>query len=260
LVPGSSPGGPTREFYPQKIEGCKGLNEQLERLIKLQQIDLKLRAVNHVIEEFPSRTASAELPLKESQVLLSSSKQKLESSEKKKRDKERELEEIDDKVRKLKARTVEIKTNKEYQALLKEVESFEKQRSEREDEILLIMEESDTASKQIKAEEAKFRTAKDKVEALKKKLGDEKSEVEKELLTIKEERTRIAQTVDKEIYELYMSLMEACNGLAVTEAKEEICQGCNMNIPPQLFVELKKNEDIISCPQCRRILYFRNNE
>jgi predicted nucleic acid-binding Zn-ribbon protein len=235
------------------------LNEQLERLIKLQQIDLKLGAVNHIIEEFPSRMAAAELPLKESQVLLSSGKQKLESFEKKRREKERELEDIDDKIKKLKSRTVEIKTNKEYQALLKEVESFEKQRSEREDEILVVMEESDTASKQIKTEEAKFKTKKDKVEAFKKKLEDEKSEVEKELLTVKKERAGIAQTVDKEIYEMYMSLMEACNGLAITEAREEICQGCNMNIPPQLFVEIKKNEEIISCPQCRRILYFKNN-
>jgi predicted nucleic acid-binding Zn-ribbon protein len=251
--------GPPDNIIPREFEGYETLNEQLDRLIKLQQIDLKLRAINHVIEEFPSRMAAAELPLRESQVHLGNSKQKLETFEKKKRDKERELEDVDNKISKLKARTVEIKTNKEYQALLKEIESFEKQRSDREDEILLVMEESDTASKQIKAEEAKFRTARDKVEAFKKKLGDEKSEVEKELLTIKEERTQIAQTVDKEIYELYMSLMEACNGIAVTEAREEICQGCNMNIPPQLFVEIKKNEEIISCPQCRRLLYFKNS-
>ncbi len=228
-------------------------------MIRLQQIDLKLRAVNHVIEAFPSRMAAAELPLRESQVLLSNSKQKLESFEKKKRDKERELEEIDDKIKKLKSRTVEIKTNKEYQALLKEIESFEEQRSAREDEILVVMEESDIASKQIKAEEAKFKIAKDKVKASRKKLEDEKSEVEKELVIVKEERSGIARTIDKEIYELYMSLMEACNGLAVTEARGEICQGCNMNIPPQLFVEIKKNEEIISCPQCRRLLYFKNN-
>jgi predicted nucleic acid-binding Zn-ribbon protein len=121
------------------------------------------------------------------------------------------------------------------------------------------MEESETASKQIKAEEAKFRTEKDKVEAFKKKLEDEKSEVEKELLTITEKRAGIAETVDREIYQLYMSLMKTRNGLAVTEARGEICQGCNMNIPPQLFVEIKKNEEIISCPQCRRILYFKNS-
>ena len=235
------------------------MNEQLERLIRLQQIDLKLRAVNHIIEQFPSRMAAAELPLRESQALLANSKQKLESFEKKKRDKERELEDIDDKIRKLKARTVEIKTNKEYQALLKEIESFDKQRSAREDEILVVMEESDMASKQIRTEETKLKMTGDKVKVSRKKLEDEKSEVEKELLTVKEERSQIAQTVDKEIYELYMSLMEACNGLAVTAAIGEICQGCNMNIPPQLFVEIKKNEEIISCPQCRRILYFKND-
>ena len=57
----------------------------------------------------------------------------------------------------------------------------------------------------------------------------------------------------------YLILIEACNGVAVIEVKEEICQGCNMNIPPQLFVEIKKQEEMLNCPQCRRLLYYKNN-
>jgi predicted nucleic acid-binding Zn-ribbon protein len=54
-------------------------------------------------------------------------------------------------------------------------------------------------------------------------------------------------------------LLEICAGLAVIEVKDEICQGCNMNIPPQLFVELKKNEEIYNCPHCRRIIFYKNS-
>jgi predicted nucleic acid-binding Zn-ribbon protein len=54
-----------------------------------------------------------------------------------------------------------------------------------------------------------------------------------------------------------MGLIESSGGIAVTEVKEEVCQGCNMNIPPQLYVEIKSNEEIIQCPQCRRILYYK---
>jgi len=235
------------------------VNDQLERLIKLQEIDSKILAINRIIAEFPLKIAEAELPLKESMASIGNVKQKFETLDKRKRDKERALDDIDEKIKKLKARTVDIKTNKEYQALLKEIESIEKDRSATEEEILTIMIETDTVSKQSKSEESKFIGDKEKVEAFKKKLEGEKSEVEKDLIAVKEIRSKIVDAIDKEIHDEYIELLEILNGIAVTEAKEEICQGCNMNIPPQLFVELKKNEEIMHCPQCRRILYFKNS-
>jgi uncharacterized protein len=235
------------------------VNDQLERLIKLQEIDSKILAINRIIAEFPLKIAEAELPLKESMASIGNVKQKFETLDKRKRDKERALDDIDEKIKKLKARTVDIKTNKEYQALLKEIESIEKDRSATEEEILTIMIETDTVSKQSKSEEAKFIGEKEKVESLKKKLEGEKSEVEKDLIAVNEIRSKIVYAIEKEIHDEYIKLFEILNGLAVTEAKEEICQGCNMNIPPQLFVELKKNEEIMHCPQCRRILYFKSS-
>ncbi|MFZ3137807.1 MAG: C4-type zinc ribbon domain-containing protein [Thermodesulfovibrionales bacterium] len=235
------------------------MNDQLERLIKLQEIDSKILAINRIIAEFPLKIAEAELPLKESMASLGNVKQKFETLDKRKRDKERALDDIDEKIKKLKTRTIDIKTNKEYQALLKEIESIEKDRSATEEEILTIMIETDTISKQSKSEESKFIGDKEKVEALKKKLDGEKSEVEKDLIAVKEIRSKIADVIEKEIHDEYIELFEILNGIAVTEAKEEICLGCNMNIPPQLFVELKKNEEIMYCPQCRRILYFKNS-
>lgn len=74
-----------------------------------------------------------------------------------------------------------------------------------------------------------------------------------------EKRPIGTETLDKETYNLYMSLIESGKGVAVAEAKKEVCQGCNMNIPPQLFVEIKSNEEILQCPQCHRILYFKSN-
>ena len=236
------------------------MNEQLERLIRLQQVDSKVHAINRVIKGFPRRIAEAELPLRELRKTLDAAKQRIEALEKKKRDKEGATDDTDAKIKKLKARTSDIKTNKEYQALLKEIESIEKERSSVEDEILLIMEELDAASKQVKSEEQRFRADSERINALKKKIEGERSESEKELSIAQEARAKIAETVDREVYGEYLILIQACGGTAVVEAKSEICQGCNMNIPPQLYVELKKNEEILNCPQCRRILYYKNTE
>ncbi len=235
------------------------MEHNLNLLLNLQKFDSLILEKQAIIEEIPTKISEVEGPLNKAQAVLDKLRQGYESGEKKRRDKERELDEINEKIRKLKARTTDIKTNKEYQALLKEIETAEKERNALEDEILNIMEEIETSSKQIKLEESKLGSEKDKVDAYRERLKGEVYEAEKELLALREKRTKIVDSIDKELYSLYMRLIESGKGIAVAEAKEEVCQGCNMNIPPQLFVEIKRNEEILQCPQCHRILFFRSN-
>lgn len=235
------------------------MNDQLRYLIELQQIDSKILEKKRIMDEVPAKILKAELPFKESLSAFDKRKQRHESLEKKKRDKERELDDINEKIKKLKARTAEIKTNKEYQAHLKEIEAAEKERYSVEDEILILMEEIDASSKEIRSEEARLRAERDKIETSKKKLEKEALEAEEELLAFKEARSRVVDVIDGEIYDQYITLIELNDGIAVTDVKEAVCQGCNMNIPPQLFVEIKKNEEVIQCPQCHCILYYKND-
>jgi predicted nucleic acid-binding Zn-ribbon protein len=235
------------------------VNDQLRHLIELQQIDSKILGKKHIMDEVPAKILKAEEPFKESLSAFNKRKQRHESLEKKKRDKERELDDINEKIKKLKARTAEIKTNKEYQAHLKEIEAAEKERYSVEDEILILMEEIDASSKEIRSEEVRLTAERDKIETSKKKLEKEALEVEEELLAFKEARSRVVDVIDGEIYDQYITLLELNDGIAVTDVKEAVCKGCNMNIPPQLFVEIKKNEEVIQCPQCHRILYYKND-
>jgi predicted nucleic acid-binding Zn-ribbon protein len=234
------------------------VKEEIEHLIELQQIDTEILGKKLLIDEIPSKISKIELSLKESQAVLDKIKHKHDNLEKSKRDKEIEIDVINEKINKLKSRIADIKTNKEYQAYLKEIESVEKERYNIEDEILIIMEKIDTTLKEIELQDVKLRTEKAKIDEFKKKLEIEMLEAEKELMSLNEKRAGIVNAIDKELYGQYMVLIESCNALAVTEAKGEICLGCNMNIPPQLFVEIKKREEIICCPQCRRILYYKN--
>jgi hypothetical protein len=236
------------------------VREQLERLIELQKIDVQILEKKRMIGEIPSQIAKEESPLKEAQKALETIKQKHSDLEKKKRDKETETDDVNEKVKKIKTRIAEIKTNKEYQAHLKEIESAEKQRYEIEDEILILMEEIDSAAKEISFADSRFREKKKEIEALKKKLEGDVAEAEKRLLPLQEKRSNLVDTIDKDVYKEYVALMKSSNAVAVTEAKNEVCQGCHMNIPPQLFVEIKKNDKLIQCPQCRRILYYKSTD
>lgn len=232
------------------------MQENIKLLIELQEADSAIIRKKAVIDSLPAKLLSVETLFKETQSLYEKEKQKCELLEKKKKEKERAIEDINEKINKTKAHASNIKTNKEYQAHLKEIETIEKERYAIEDEILSAMEAIETAAKEVKTEELKMKAEKDKVEAFRKEVEEETAEAEKELEELKVRRMAIADKIDPDVYGIYMALLEKCNGLAVVEARDEICQGCNMNIPPQMFVELKKNIEIIQCQQCDRILYW----
>ncbi len=229
--------------------------EDLRRLIELQRIDSSLVNKTDILEAIPKKISSVEQPLKDARAAYEKLKQRCEVIGKKRKEKERLLDDISDKIKKLKARTSEIKTNKEYQALLKEIESAEKEQHSVEDEILSLMETLDASSKDLDIQETKVGAEEEKIETFKKRLQEDALEIEKELDELKHRREGMVKGVEPGLYTLYCQLLETKKGIAVVETKDEVCQGCNMNIPPQLFVEIRKNERLIQCPQCNRILY-----
>ena len=232
------------------------MKDLLKILISLQEADSRILQKRLFIDKVPMRISEVDEPLRQANAELEKAIQKNEAMAKKKRDKELMLDDINEKTQKMKSRASDIKTNKEYQAYLKEIEAMGKGIADIEDEILLIMEELDNSLKAQKQKEDTIAGELKKIDAFKKELEAEVEKYKKELSLLKEERTKLSASVDPDAYSLYMTLLDSGNGIALTRAKDQICLGCNMNLPPQLYVEIKKNEDIIQCHQCRRILYY----
>jgi predicted nucleic acid-binding Zn-ribbon protein len=236
------------------------VKDLIKLLIQLQDADSRILEKRTFIDAVPLRIHEVDEPLKQASAELEKMKQKGGALLRKKQEKERALEEAQDKVRKMKARVSEIKTNKEYQAHLKEIEGSEAEISGIEEEILGVMEELDVAAKLQKEKEEKLNDEMGKMNAFKKQLDLEAEKHERELSVLKDDRKNIVERLDPDVYRLYMTLLNTGNGRAVTRSRDEVCLGCNMNIPPQLFAEIRKNEEIIQCPQCRRILYFEEEQ
>ncbi len=232
------------------------MEEQLQLLVDLQKLDTNILTLRYKIDSMPSHIAAEEAPYKEARKAYEAAHQQQLTLVKKKKDKERQIEDSAEKIKKLRARSSEIKTNKEYQAHLKEIESVESEIRLAEDDVLSLMEVIETVSKTTEAENARLTAAKDKAEALNKERAKEIEFIEQELQALKEKRRLLADKIGPELYTRYMNLLKAGRGCAVAEVIKEVCQGCNMNIPPQLFVEIKNSDTLLQCPQCRRILYF----
>jgi predicted nucleic acid-binding Zn-ribbon protein len=231
------------------------VNEQLRLLVELQRLDTTILADSRTIEDIPNRISIMEKPLKAAESALESAKKKFDAFEKKKRDRELEVEESNERIQKLRDRTNDIKDNKAYQAHLKEIDTLEKKTFALEDEVLDAMEALEGEASKVKEAEEALAVEKKKADELRRELDAEVEKARAELDELKNKRGELTSGLDPENYENYMSLLGITHGVAVTRVEGEVCAGCNMNIMPQLYVEIKKNTEIIQCPQCRRILY-----
>lgn len=236
------------------------MNEQLRLIVELQNLDAIIISMRKNIDMLPFKIANEQNELKVAQEAYDASMGGILALEKKKREKERDIEELDIKITKLRGKTSEIKTNKEYQAYIKEVEKMQKDLNRAEDEFLFIMESLDEAKKIIELKKAKVKEEERKLEEIKNILELDKIKGEEELKFLLKKRKELTSRIEKDVYNLYISLLKACNGQAVVEVRDEICNGCNLHIPPQQYVEIKNNKEISACPQCRRILYYKKQE
>ena len=208
------------------------------------------------IDEVPRQLNQYGAPLKAASESLQKSQAKFESLKKKKKERDLKLDEIQEKITKLKTRSSDIKTNKEYEAHKKEIEGFEKNIYQIEDDILVLMEEMEGFEKSLKEDESRVKKDEDVFKQQEKLLVEEQDKLRVELEAQKAKRNEFASQIEKDYYNQYMALLKRLGDKAVVETRNEICLGCNTNIPPQLFNDIKKDEGSYSCYYCKRFLYY----
>ncbi len=236
------------------------MNEQLFHLISLQSIDSRILANKRELDKIPGRLAGAEKVLDHARAKEVEFKDKLESLNKQKRAREIDLEDSVARVKTLKGRMSEIKSNVEYQARLKEIDAAEAATRSVEDEILVLMESIEAMSADRKEVEETFQEASRQMEEIKVGVKENGSLLEKEIKALKADREARVIEIEAELYQQYKSLMEEAHGLAVVLVRDQICHGCNMSIPPQLYNEVRSTDRIYTCSECSRILYYKENK
>lgn len=233
------------------------MNEQLRLIIELQDLDTNIISLKKNIDIIPLKISNDQKELISAKLSFESALKDLQALEKKKKDKERNIEELELKMTKLKGKVAEIKTNKEYQAFTKEIENINREISKAEDEVLSAMEAIEEFHGIVNLRKTKMQEEEKRLEDIKNKLDVEKSKCEEILKQLLEKRNQLSSKIERDLYEQYVNLFKIHNGLAVVEVKDEICYGCNLHIPPQQYVQIKNSKEIFFCPQCRRILYYK---
>ncbi|HUK99397.1 MAG TPA: C4-type zinc ribbon domain-containing protein [Nitrospirota bacterium] len=233
------------------------MEEHLSLLIQLQEIDTEIRSLNIRKNQLPEMIAAMEEKRTVSKKNLDGVKEALLIVQKDRRDREQDLESGIQKIERLKGRASEIKTNKEYQALLKEIEAAEQENKAIEDEILFLMEKMETATAAIAAAEINALEEENNLLNEQRDRETDTIRVEEDLKAAEQRKKELTSRIEPTVLAKYQRLLLTKASSAVVEVHGESCSGCFMSIPPQVFVNVKKNENIITCPQCGRILYYK---
>ena len=209
--------------------------------------------------DHPARTQALDTRLQSARDVVAGIKARLAVAADKRRAEEKEVTGVQTRLAKYKDQLLEVKTNREYTAMLHEIEAAQNDIRTREDRILEIMMESDELNAGIKTSEADLKAAEKETAAERALLDTEMTQLKAVIDKTTTEREKLVADIDRRILAIFETTAKGRKGVAVAEAKDGLCTICHVRLRPQVFNEVRKNESIIQCDSCRRILYFAGN-
>ncbi len=236
------------------------MKRNLLSLIELQECDSQLVKLLTGKKNLPERLDKLDTEFLAFRDEIEQNKKKYDQLKSLHSDKEKEIKKLNENSAKAKEKLLEVKNNKEYHAMLKEIEVIEALYGDVETEIISILEEMDKVLLLAKKDEESLNQQKKKYEEDKKKMKAELNTIDEDFVKWEQKRNDLRKKIPGDLLAKYEKIKNRNNGIGVISVWKEVCNGCHMNIPPQLYNELQKSSELISCPNCNRIIYFQNRE
>ena len=232
------------------------MNPQLRPLIDLQTLDLRMAEIKDSQRKLPVLLETAQAPLNEVTKQITELTALIEAATKERRALEKDLEAHDSQTEKLRARLSELKTNKEYQAHLFEIEMANKKKGEIEERVLVYMEKIEEHQKGIAEAQTKKAEAEKQFADEKARLDAQQVALTAELSELEQKHKEIAVGVEKGLLARYAKLRVSRKDQALAPIRNGICFGCKLQISPQLVAQVKRSDAMLFCSFCGRLLYW----
>lgn len=228
----------------------------LENLITLQTLDLQIRALEGRLAKIPQEVEALEKEIATEKANLETAENRVSESQKQRRALEGELEQLESAIGKYKDQLMQVKTNDEYKAMRRQIETTQENIGGKEEQVLLIMEEAEDLQEKVKVRQQELQEGKKKVQAMEADLEAEASKLRAELDKETQQREELLKSIEPDLLSQYNKVAQARSGVAVAEAKDEHCQVCHVRLRPQVYNEIRLGDRILSCDSCGRILYY----
>ena len=231
----------------------------MEKLIELQGIDTKLRDLNDLLGDLPSKVDELNQHEESIKNSLVENKERMKELEVESHKGEVRIAEINDKVNKLKDQLFLVTNNKQYDALMHEMDHMKEERTTIETETFSFLEEKETLTESVETMESELGSLSNDLTVRREKLESAISDSAEEKSILEQQRSEQVNGIDLNTVSIYNRVFEARDGLAVVNLSGNGCGGCGAHIPMQKVTEVRANTTIHRCDVCGRFLYSENN-
>ncbi len=233
--------------------------EQIEQLVVLQKVDSEMITLQRILEDAPKQLQS----LKEKQAYLKQQQaviqEKIDVLMEQKARIEGEIESDTQKVKKSKNKLMMVENTKEYHAMMREMDTMEKMNRSREEERANLLADLSDLEGRKDALQNDINELESTISAQQSTLDQELAEKRARIEVLDKEKKKASEAVPAPILTRYNFIRDRIPNPVIVSVSEGVCQGCHVVIPPQAFIDLQKGEQILSCPNCLRIIFWERH-
>jgi len=233
---------------------------QIDTLVKLQEAESEIVRLESVLKKVEKEQSQVLKRQKEFEKALGELEESYNRVEAAYNECESEIEMLEQRIKTSNEHLRQVKTNKEYQAVKREIDDNSKRKEELENSLLRYIGEKEEKGQALEEKRKEYEQLVEQIKAENEEI-EKRSEDDRQLLQECREKSReMGEKIDPEIFDTFKKISRLNRGLAVAPVRNQACMGCFLNIPPQLFIEVQRGNSLIMCPQCNRFLYFENEE
>ncbi len=237
------------------------IRDQTRTLSQLQKLELEVRRLQAMLGRVEEQTAVLNTQLQACQDPVASALCLQQELQKTYRSQEAELQANQDRIDKSHEKLRSVKTNKEYQSGLKEIDDLKQIGSKLEDEMIAGLDQIQAGQEFLSEHRAQADRRAEQIRTEMEQVRREAVESAERLAAVQTQADEMSRRLAPDLLALYHRIRDRKpDGIAVAEVRSAVCGGCHVNIPPQMYNEMQRRDRLKNCPNCDRIIYWENDE
>jgi len=233
--------------------------EKIVSLVKLQQIEIETSSIQTKLNHVDQRLAKLDDRLLDFKQVIEEQESVINELNEKYRGYETDVRMNLDRIKKSEVKLSLVKTNKEYQSSLKEIDDLKGKNSKLEDDMIEFLDRIEEAENALKAKMTEYSELQTRLNIDKETIQKETEEERLQLENLDAQWKTVSAGIDDRLLAIFNEVKSnQSNTIGIVAVTEAVCQGCHMNIPPQMYNELQRGDSLKRCPICQRIIYWKN--
>ena len=233
--------------------------DQIRQLVELQKVDDAIFAVRQELESAPRQLDELQAKFDASNAQRERIVEKLTHLQEQQKRLAADIQDDESRLNNSKNKLMQVENDREYQAMIREMDSMERQNQTREEERMALQEERSLQESNLQSVEETWNELKAELESQQENLEKRIAECRTRLEALEAQRAEVAALISPPVLSRYEFIRNRLRHPVIVPVEAGICSGCHIAIPPQVFIDLQRGNHIMSCPNCQRLMYWAHD-